>query len=160
MTAGNASGLNDGASATLIVSESYLKANGLTPLAEIVGIGQGGVDPQIMGMGPISAIQNSLDQANLPLAEMDVIELNEAFAAQSIGVVEELASVTGMTAQDIYDKTNINGGAIALGHPIGASGNRILVTLLHLMKNKESKYGLASLCIGGGMGVSMVLKRV
>lgn len=160
VTAGNASGLNDGASATLIVSESYLKANGLTPLAEIVGIGQGGVDPQIMGMGPISAIQNSLDQANLPLAEMDVIELNEAFAAQSIGVVEELASVTGMTAQDIYDKTNINGGAIALGHPIGASGNRILVTLLHLMKNKESKYGLASLCIGGGMGVSMVLKRV
>lgn len=159
VTAGNASGLNDGASATLIVSETYLKEHQLTPLAEIVAIGQGGVDPQLMGMGPVSAIQNSLKQAHLTLAEMDVLELNEAFAAQSIGVVEELAKAVGMQAADIYDKTNINGGAIALGHPIGASGNRVLVTLLHLMKKRESQYGLASLCIGGGMGVSMVLKR-
>lgn len=159
VTAGNASGLNDGASATLIVSETYLKEHQLTPLAEIVAIGQGGVDPKLMGMGPVSAIQNSLKQANLTLAEMDVLELNEAFAAQSIGVVEELAKAVGMQAADIYDKTNINGGAIALGHPIGASGNRVLVTLLHLMKKRESQYGLASLCIGGGMGVSMILKR-
>lgn len=159
VTAGNASGLNDGASATLIVSETYLKEHQLTPLAEIVAIGQGGVDPQLMGMGPVSAIQNSLKQANLTLAEMDILELNEAFAAQSIGVVEELAKAVEMQAADIYDKTNINGGAIALGHPIGASGNRVLVTLLHLMKNRESQYGLASLCIGGGMGVSMILKR-
>lgn len=160
VTAGNASGLNDGASATLIVSESYLNEHNLTPLAEIVAVGQGGVDPQIMGMGPITAIQDSLKRADLTLDQMDVIELNEAFSAQSIGVVEELANLTGMTTDDIYERTNINGGAIALGHPIGASGNRILVTLLHLMKNKNSNYGLASLCIGGGMGVSMVLKKI
>jgi acetyl-CoA C-acetyltransferase len=159
VTAGNASGLNDGASATLIVSESYLNEHKLTPLAEIVAIGQGGVDPQIMGMGPITAIQDSLNRADLTLDQMDVIELNEAFSAQSIGVVEELATLSEMKTEDIYNRTNLNGGAIALGHPIGASGNRILVTLLHLMKNKESNYGLASLCIGGGMGVSMVLKK-
>lgn len=159
VTAGNASGLNDGASATLIVSESYLNEHNLTPLAEIVAVGQGGVDPQIMGMGPITAIQDSLQRANLTLDQMDVIELNEAFSAQSIGVVEELANLSDMKSEDIYKRTNLNGGAIALGHPIGASGNRILVTLLHLMKNKDSNYGLASLCIGGGMGVSMVLKK-
>lgn len=160
VTAGNASGLNDGASATLIVSETYLNEHNLTPLAEIVAVGQGGVDPQIMGMGPITAIQDSLKRADLTLDQMDVIELNEAFSAQSIGVVEELASLSEMKTEDIYERTNLNGGAIALGHPIGASGNRVLVTLLHLMKNKGSNYGLASLCIGGGMGVSMVLKKV
>jgi len=160
VTAGNASGLNDGASATLLVSESYLIAHNLTPLAEIVAVGQGGVDPQIMGMGPVPAIQNVMEQTDLTLADMDVIELNEAFAAQSVSVVEKLAEKTGMDAEEIYAKTNINGGAIALGHPIGASGNRILVTLLYLMKHKESPYGLASLCIGGGMGASMILKNI
>jgi len=160
VTAGNASGLNDGASATMLVSESYLKAHDLTPLAEIVAVGQGGVDPQIMGMGPIPAIQHVLEQTDLTLDDMDVIELNEAFAAQSVAVLNELAEKTGVDAQEIYDKTNLNGGAISLGHPIGASGNRILVTLLHLMKNRESNYGLASLCIGGGMGVSMILKKI
>ena len=160
ITAGNASGLNDGASATLIVSESYLKEHNLTPIAEIVSIGQGGVDPKIMGMGPVTAIQDALKRTEVSLAEMDILELNEAFAAQSIGVVEELAQMNEMTADEIYERTNLNGGAIALGHPIGASGNRVLVTLLHLLKNKEANYGLASLCIGGGMGVAMVVKKV
>ncbi|SHF12645.1 acetyl-CoA C-acetyltransferase [Atopostipes suicloacalis DSM 15692] len=159
VTAGNASGLNDGASAVLIVSESYLKAQDLEPLAEIVSIGQGGVDPDIMGMGPVSAIEESLRRADLSINDLDVIELNEAFAAQSIGVVNVLAENAGIDADEIYEKTNRNGGAIALGHPIGASGNRVLVTLLHLMKKRDSQYGLASLCIGGGMGVSMVLKK-
>lgn len=160
ITAGNASGLNDGASATLIVSESYLKEHNLTPIAEIVSIGQGGVDPQIMGMGPVTAIQDALKRADLSLAEMDILELNEAFAAQSIGVVEELAAKNNLTAEEIYQRTNLNGGAIALGHPIGASGNRVLVTLLHILKNKQAQYGLASLCIGGGMGVAMVVKTI
>lgn len=160
VTAGNASGLNDGASATLIVSESYLKEHNLTPIAEIVSIGQGGVDPQIMGMGPVTAIQDALKRADLSLAEMDILELNEAFAAQSIGVVEELAAKNNLTAEEIYQRTNLNGGAIALGHPIGASGNRVLVTLLHILKNKQAQYGLASLCIGGGMGVAMVVKTI
>lgn len=160
VTAGNASGLNDGASATLIVSESYLKEHNLTPIAEIVSIGQGGVDPQIMGMGPVTAIQDALKRADLSLAEMDILELNEAFAAQSIGVVEELAAQNDLTAEEIYQRTNLNGGAIALGHPIGASGNRVLVTLLHILKNKQAQYGLASLCIGGGMGVAMVVKTI
>ena len=159
VTAGNASGLNDGASAVLIVSESYLKEHNLEPLAEIVAVGQVGVDPNIMGMGPVSAIEETLRRADLSLNDLDVMELNEAFAAQSIGVVNELAKNAGIEADAIYEKTNLNGGAIALGHPIGASGNRVLVTLLHLMKKRESEYGLASLCIGGGMGVSMILKK-
>lgn len=160
VTAGNASGLNDGASATLIVCESYLKEHNLTPIAEIISIGQGGVDAQIMGMGPVTAIQDALKRADLSLAEMDILELNEAFAAQSIGVVEKLAQMNDLTADELYKRTNLNGGAIALGHPIGASGNRVLVTLLHLLKNKKANYGLVSLCIGGGMGVAMVVKTV
>lgn len=159
VTAGNASGINDGASATLLVSEDYLRANNLEPLAEVIGIGQSGIDPSIMGMGPVQSIENALKQADLSLEEIDLLELNEAFASQSIGVIEDLAKRTGYSATDIYKKTNVNGGAIALGHPIGASGNRVLVTLLHLMKKRESKYGLASLCIGGGMGVSVVVKQ-
>lgn len=159
VTAGNASGLNDGASATLIVSESYLKANKLEPIAEIVAIGQGGIDPYIMGMGPVSAIEDTLRRADLSLKDMDILELNEAFAAQSIGVINKLAKNAGMDARDLFNRTNINGGAIALGHPIGASGNRVLVTLAYLMKKRQSTYGLASLCIGGGMGVSMILKK-
>lgn len=160
VTAGNASGINDGASATLLVSEDYLRKHNLTPLVEIIAIGQSGIDPALMGMGPVQSIENVLKQADLSLGEIDVLELNEAFAAQSIGVIEELAQKTGQLASELYNKTNINGGAIALGHPIGASGNRVLVTLLHLMKKRESRYGLASLCIGGGMGVSMVIKRI
>lgn len=159
VTAGNASGLNDGASVLMVVSEDYLKEHNLKAFAEIVGIGQAGVDPEIMGMGPVQSVENALKQAELSLEELDIIELNEAFASQSIGVIEELAKRYELRTKDIYKKTNLNGGAIALGHPIGASGNRILVTLIHLMQKRESEYGLASLCIGGGMGVSMVLKR-
>lgn len=159
VTAGNASGLNDGASATLIVGESYMKEHGLEPIAEIYAIGQGGIDPYIMGMGPVSAIEDTLRRADLRLQDMDIIELNEAFASQSIGVINKLAKNADMKPEDIYNRTNINGGAIALGHPIGASGNRVLVTLAYLMKKNQSQYGLASLCIGGGMGVSMILKK-
>lgn len=159
VTAGNASGINDGASAVMLVSEDYLKSHNLTPLAEISAIGQSGIDPSIMGMGPVQSIENALAQAEIDLSEIDVLELNEAFASQSIGVIEELASKTQQSAAEIYEKTNLNGGAIALGHPIGASGNRVLVTLLYIMQHQNSEYGLASLCIGGGMGVSIILKN-
>jgi acetyl-CoA C-acetyltransferase len=160
VTAGNASGINDGASFVLVASEEAVKEYNLTPLVEIVGIGQGGVDPSIMGMGPVPAIANVLQHANLTLDEIDLFELNEAFAAQSIGVVTELAMQHGMSKEEIYNRTNVNGGAIALGHPVGMSGNRILVTLIHEMKKRNSKYGLASLCIGGGMGTAIIVKNM
>lgn len=160
VTAGNASGINDGASYMLVASESAVKAHNLTPLAEVVGIGQGGVDPLFMGLGPVPAMRNALVNASLTLKDMDLIELNEAFAAQSIGVINDLSSEHGMTFDEILEKTNVNGGAIALGHPVGASGNRITTTLVHEMKKRKSTYGIASLCIGGGMGTAVVLKRV
>lgn len=160
VTAGNSSGINDGASATALVSEDYLKKNGLTPLVEIVGIGQGGVDPAVMGLGPTPAIKQALTSANLTIEDIDLFELNEAFAAQSLGVLEELHEAFGVTKEYMLERTNVNGGAIALGHPVGASGNRILVTLIHAMKKRNAKYGLASLCIGGGMGVAVIIKNV
>ena len=160
VTAGNASGINDGASFTLIASEKAVKKYNLTPLVEVIGIGQGGVDPSIMGMGPVPAVQAALDHAELTLPDIDLIELNEAFAAQSLGVVTELSNQHGMSMDDILAKTNVNGGAIALGHPVGASGNRITVTLIHEMIKRNATYGLASLCIGGGMGTCLVVKRV
>lgn len=160
VTAGNASGINDGASFVVVVSEEALKKYNLEPMAEIVGIGQGGVDPQIMGMGPVPAIKNVLKDADIKLSDMELIELNEAFAAQSLGVVKQLSEDHGVSEEDIMSKTNVNGGAIALGHPVGASGNRILVTLLHEMKKRENTYGLASLCIGGGMGAAIIVKRI
>lgn len=160
VTAANASGLNDSASACLVVSEEAMKENNLTPLVEIVGIGQGGVDPSVMGLGPVPAIRQALKNANLELKDIDVLELNEAFAAQSLGVVTELAEEHGVDFDEILAKTNLNGGAIALGHPIGASGNRIIVTLINIMKKKGYKYGLASLCIGGGMGTAVIFKNV
>jgi len=160
VTAGNASGINDGASFMLVASEEAVKEYNLTPLVEIVGIGQGGVDPSIMGMGPVPAIKKALDHSGLELKEMDLLELNEAFAAQSIGVVTELSKQHDMTIEDIMTKTNVNGGAIAIGHPVGASGNRIATTLIHEMIKRESTYGLASLCIGGGMGTAIIVKRV
>lgn len=160
VTAGNASGINDGASFVVVVSEKALNKYNLEPMAEIVGIGQGGVDPQIMGMGPVPAIKNVLKDADMKLADIELIELNEAFAAQSIGVVKQLSSDHGISQEDIMSKTNVNGGAIALGHPVGASGNRILVTLLHEMKKRDNTYGLASLCIGGGMGAAIIVKRI
>ena len=160
VTAGNASGINDGAAFFVVASEEAVKEYNLPVLAEIVGIGQGGVDPQVMGLGPVAAVRNVLKNADLKLSDIDVLELNEAFAAQSIGVVKELSAEHGVAEDEIYSKTNLNGGAIALGHPVGASGARILVTLIYLLKhNPEFNLGLASLCIGGGMGCSTVVKR-
>ncbi|MCL1974459.1 MAG: acetyl-CoA C-acetyltransferase [Bacteroidetes bacterium] len=159
VTAGNASGINDGAAFLLVVSEEALHKHNLTPLAEIVAVGQGGVDPQIMGMGPVPAIRQALKKAGMKLSDVPLIELNEAFAAQSLGVIKELCSEHGVTPEWFSERTNVNGGAIALGHPIGASGNRIIVTLIHEMIRRDQKLGLASLCIGGGMGTAIILKR-
>ena len=161
VTAGNASGINDGAAFFLVASEDAVKKYNLPVLAEVVGVGQGGVDPQVMGLGPVEAIGNVLKNTGMKLEDIDVLELNEAFAAQSIGVVRELAKRHNVKEEDIFNKTNLNGGAIALGHPVGASGARIIVTLIHLMKNNENfKYGLASLCIGGGMGTAVIIKKI
>ena len=160
VTAGNASGINDGAAYTLIASEDALKVHKLEPLFEIIGIGQGGVDPALMGLGPVPAISAALRDAKLSLHDIDIIELNEAFAAQSLGVITELSLEHGMPKEEILARTNLNGGAIALGHPVGASGARIAVTLAHLMLKKGARYGLASLCIGGGMGTAIILKNM
>ncbi|MGL6065047.1 MAG: acetyl-CoA C-acetyltransferase [Fusobacteriaceae bacterium] len=160
VTAGNASGVNDGAAIILLASEEAVKKYNLKPLAEVVGYAQGGVAPEVMGLGPVPAIDKVLKKIGMSLNDMDLIELNEAFAAQSLGVVKELAKMNNITEESILEKTNVNGGAIALGHPIGASGARIIVTLIHEMKKRNSKYGLGSLCIGGGMGTSIVLKNI
>ncbi|MFL2061213.1 acetyl-CoA C-acetyltransferase [Marinilactibacillus psychrotolerans] len=159
VTAGNASGLNDGASATLIVGEDYLQEKSVQPLAEIVAIGQGGVDPSIMGIGPVPAIQQALKKSELFFEDIDVFELNEAFASQSLAVVHELSETFKVNKESLKAKTNMSGGAISLGHPIGASGNRILVTLLYTLKRKGLKYGIASLCIGGGMGAAVIIRN-
>jgi len=151
VTAANASGINDGAAALLLMSDKKAEQLGLQAMAQILGSASTGVDPSIMGIGPVSAVQKALDKAGLSLEQIDLIELNEAFAAQSLAVCQELK-----LNQDIV---NVNGGAIALGHPVGASGARILVTLLHEMQKRQSTYGLASLCVGGGMGVATVIKR-
>ena len=148
VTAGTSSGINDGASAVMVVSEEALLKYNLTPMVEIIGIGQGGVEPSLMGLGPTPAIRNALKMAKLKLEEIDVLELNEAFAAQSLGVVHELVEEHNITKEALLAKTNPNGGAIALGHPVGASGNRILVTLVNEMLKMDVTFGLASLCIG------------
>ena len=160
VTAGTSSGINDGASAVMVVSEEALLKYNLKPLVEIIGIGQGGVEPSLMGLGPTPAIRNALKMAKLKLAEIDVLELNEAFAAQSLGVMHELVQEHDISKEELLAKTNPNGGAIALGHPVGASGNRILVTLVNEMLKMDVTYGLASLCIGGGMGTAIIVKKV
>ena len=160
VTAGNASGLNDGASFVMLASEEAVKKYNLKPLVEIIATGTGGVDPLIMGMGPVPAIRKAFNKTDLKLKDMELIELNEAFAAQSLGVIKELCKEHGVTPEWIKERTNVNGGAIALGHPVGASGNRITVTLIHEMKKRGVEYGLASLCIGGGMGTALILKNV
>ncbi|MDU8923484.1 acetyl-CoA C-acetyltransferase [Pasteurellaceae bacterium LIM206] len=152
VTAGNASGINDGAAALLLMNESKAKALGVTPLARIRSYASAGVDPALMGLGPVPATQKALKKAGLTLEDIDLIEANEAFAAQFIGVGRELNLD--------MSKTNLNGGAIALGHPIGASGARILVTLLHSMIDRDKQFGLATLCIGGGQGAAMIIERV
>ncbi len=160
VTAGNASGINDGASFVIIASEKAVEKYNLTPMAEIVGIGQGGVEPDVMGLGPVSAVRNALKNAGMKLSDIELLELNEAFAAQSLGVVKLLSEEHGESKEKILARCNVNGGAIALGHPVGASGNRILVTLAHELKRSKKTYGLASLCIGGGMGTAVIIKNV
>jgi acetyl-CoA C-acetyltransferase len=151
VTAGNASGINDGAAAFVVMSEEKAKELGLKVMAEIVSYASAGVDPAIMGTGPIPASRSALEKAGLKIEDIDLIEANEAFAAQALSVAKEL--------KFDMEKVNVNGGAIAIGHPIGASGARILVTLLHEMEKRDNKLGLATLCIGGGQGISMVVKR-
>ncbi|ELA7315306.1 acetyl-CoA C-acetyltransferase [Vibrio alginolyticus] len=160
VTAGNASGINDGASAIIVASESAVKAHGLTPLAEIVSYAQSGLDPKIMGLGPVESVNKALEKAELSVHDIDVYELNEAFAAQALGVIHQLAETNQVPVNAIQDKANFNGGAIALGHPLGASGNRILVTLVHELNKQNGQYGVASLCVGGGMGTAVVVKTV
>ncbi|OYX69935.1 MAG: acetyl-CoA acetyltransferase [Rhizobiales bacterium 32-66-11] len=151
VTAGNASGINDGAAAVVLMSASRAAAEGKKPLARIVSWAQAGVDPKVMGTGPIPASKAALEKAGWTVDDLDLIEANEAFAAQAIAVNKELGWDTS--------KVNVNGGAIAIGHPIGASGARILVTLLHEMEKRDAKKGLATLCIGGGMGIAMCIAR-
>ncbi|MGI5970508.1 MAG: acetyl-CoA C-acetyltransferase [Oscillospiraceae bacterium] len=152
VTAANASGINDGAAAIVLASGEAVKKYNLKPMAKLIGWGQGGVDPKIMGVGPVPATKAALKMAGLTVDDMDLIEANEAFAAQSIAVARDL--------KFDMSKVNVNGGAIALGHPVGASGARIIVTLLHEMKKRGSKHGLATLCIGGGMGNATVWELV
>lgn len=153
VTAGNASGINDGAAALLVMSADKAKELGLKPMVKIVSYAAAGVDPRVMGLGPIPATRKALAKAGLTLADIDLIEANEAFAAQACAVAKELGFD--------MDKVNVNGGAIALGHPIGASGARILTTLLHEMKKRDNvKRGLATLCVGGGMGAAIIVEKV
>ncbi len=151
VTAANASGINDGAAALVLMTASEAKKRGKTPLARIVSWAHAGVDPAIMGTGPIPASRAALKKAGWKVEDLDLIEANEAFAAQACAVNKDLGWDTG--------KVNVNGGAIALGHPIGASGGRVLVTLLYEMQKRNAKKGLATLCIGGGMGIAMCVER-
>jgi acetyl-CoA C-acetyltransferase len=160
VTAGNSSGINDGASFVMLMSEDAVAKYGMTPLCELVAVGQGGVDPKEMGLGPIPAIRKALKNASMKIEDIDRIELNEAFAAQSLGVIKGLIEEYNVTREWIDERTNLNGGAIALGHPIGASGNRIIVTMIHGLIATGKNIGLASLCIGGGMGTAVIVKRV
>ena len=152
VTAGNASGINDGAAAIVVCSGEFVEKHGLKPMAKVVATGSVGVDPTIMGMGPVPSVRQALKKAGLETTDIDLYELNEAFAAQASAVSAEL----GLTP----DNVNVNGGAIAIGHPIGASGARILVSLCHELAKREGKYGVASLCIGGGMGEAVLVERV
>jgi acetyl-CoA C-acetyltransferase len=152
VTAGNASGINDGAAALVIASANKARTLGAAPLARVLSYATMGVDPKIMGVGPVPAVRKALERAGLALSAIDLFELNEAFASQSLAVVREL----GVDAC----KVNVNGGAIALGHPIGASGARVLTTLLYALKARKARYGVASLCIGGGMGIAVVVEAL
>jgi acetyl-CoA C-acetyltransferase len=151
VTAGNASGINDGAAALVVVSRERARLMELSPMARILSYASAGVAPRVMGMGPVPAIERALEKADLDLKDIDLFELNEAFAAQSLGVVQKL----GIDPE----RVNVNGGAIALGHPIGASGARVLISLLYEMRRRDLKRGLAALCIGGGQGIAMIVER-
>ncbi|NMH74765.1 acetyl-CoA C-acetyltransferase [Bacillus sp. RO2] len=152
VTAGNASGINDGAAAVVVMSKEKAEELGIKPLVKIVANASSGVDPSIMGIGPVTAVKKAMEKGGQSMEEMDLVEANEAFAAQALAVGREL--------QFDPEKLNVNGGAIALGHPIGASGTRILVTLIHEMKRREAKKGLATLCIGGGQGVATIVENI
>ena len=152
VTAGNASGINDGAAALVVMSDDGAKARHRRPLARVLAYATAGVEPRYMGMGPVPAVTRALDRAGLKTGDIDVFELNEAFAAQSVAVVREL----GIDPQ----RVNVHGGAIALGHPIGASGARVLTTLVYALRRREARFGVAALCVGGGMGVAMVVERM
>jgi acetyl-CoA C-acetyltransferase len=151
VTAANASGINDSAAALVVMSKEKADELGLKPMAKIVSYATGGVDPSVMGIGPVPAVRKALAKANMTIKDMDLIEANEAFAAQSLAVARDL--------EFDMEKVNVNGGAIALGHPVGASGARILVSLLYEMGRRDAKKGLATLCIGGGMGQALIVKR-
>jgi acetyl-CoA C-acetyltransferase len=152
VTAGNASGINDGAAALVVATGEKARKMGARPLARILAHASTGVDPKVMGMGPVPAVRKALERAGLTLADIDLFELNEAFAAQSVAVIREL----GLDPA----RVNVNGGAIALGHPIGASGARVLTTLVHALRARQLRRGVASLCIGGGMGIAMVVEAL
>jgi acetyl-CoA C-acetyltransferase len=151
VTAGNAPGITDGAAATVVASERAIERHGLTPLARIVGYAQAEVAPKWLFLAPIDGVRRLLDRIELPIEAFDLIEINEAFAAQTLADGRELGFD--------WDRVNVNGGAIALGHPIGASGARVLTTLVYGLRRRRARYGLASLCVGGGMGIAMVVER-
>ncbi|MGB4019402.1 MAG: acetyl-CoA C-acetyltransferase [Syntrophomonadaceae bacterium] len=153
VTAGNASGINDGAGAVIVMSKEKADELGIKPMAKVISYASGGVDPKIMGVGPVPATRRALEKAGMTVDDIDLIEANEAFAAQSIAVARDLGW------ENTMEKVNVNGGAIALGHPIGASGTRILISLLYEMQKKDSKTGLATLCIGGGQGTALIVGR-
>jgi acetyl-CoA acetyltransferase family protein len=152
ITAGNSSGITDGASATVLLSEDEAARRNLKPLARIIGYGVAGVDPKIMGIGPVPAVKKLLARTGMKLEDFDLVELNEAFAAQVLACLRDLPMDP--------DKVNVNGGAIALGHPIGCTGSRIVTTLVHEMHKRKVRYGLATLCISGGMGIALGVERL
>ena len=152
VTAANASGINDGAASVVVASEHFVEENGLKPIARIVSWGIAGVDPTVMGIGPVPAIRQALERANLSMEDLDLVEVNEAFAAQYLAVEKEL----GLDRE----KTNVNGGAIALGHPVGASGTRVILSAAYELKRRGGKYAAASLCIGGGQGIALIIEAV
>ncbi len=158
VTAGNACQLNDGAAAVLLCSEDAVKKYGFTPIAEIVSTAVVGIDPAIMGLGPVKTVIKALDMVGMKMQDVELMELNEAFAAQSLGCIRQWARHYGITEQEIIDKTNVNGGGIALGHPVAATGTRVTVTLMNELKKRGLRYGVATMCVGGGMGAAAVIK--
>jgi acetyl-CoA acetyltransferase family protein len=152
VTAGSASGINDGASATLLMSEGAARDAGMTPVARIVTSAVAGVSPEVMGIGPVPATRKALARAGLTISDIDLIELNEAFAAQAIACIRELGADP--------KRVNVNGGAIALGHPLGASGSRVMTTLVHELKRRGARYGLATMCIGVGQGIATIVENL
>ncbi|MDR2543330.1 MAG: acetyl-CoA C-acetyltransferase [Treponema sp.] len=160
VTAGNSAGINDGAAFVIVAGEAAVKKFNLKPRAEIIAIGQSGIDPKIMGLGPVKAVGSALEKAQLKLSDMDYIELNEAFAVQSLGVIKELTQNHGLSEAAILERCNVNGGSISLGHPLGCTGARITVTLMNILEKRGGSYGLASLCAGGGMGNAIIIKKI